>query len=121
MRTDHSKTNEQSGYEQRSDGGEENHYYGGHHQDPQDLAVREGAACEDDRLIRGAEQVKEDPRGEEGEQDEKRERVGEKREGEGEGEEGEVVDAEVGEVLADTGGGLGEVFGAGESGAVDEL
>lgn len=72
-------------------------------------------------MIGGAEEVEEAPCGEEREEKEERERVGDERESEHGGEQGEVVDPEVGGVLPDPGGGLGEVVGSGEGGAVDKL
>lgn len=42
----------------------------------------------------------------------------EERERENESEEGNVIDAEIVEVLADAGGGIREVIGAGKGGAV---
>lgn len=47
--------------------------------------------------------------------------MGKKGDGKGGGEQREVVDAEVAEVLAQAGGGIGEGIGAGEGGAVEEL
>ena len=60
-------------------------------------------------------------RGEEADEEDERERIGEERDCENEWNDGVVVDAEVGEVLADAEGGFGEGLGLRERGAVPEL
>lgn len=121
MDADNGDADEESGYEERSDGGEEDDKQTGDGQDPEGLLVGEGAAEEDEGLVGRAEEVEEEPGGEESEEDKQRERVREEREGEDESDSGEVVDAEVGVVLPHAEGGLGEGFRLGEGGAVGEL
>ncbi|KAH0924989.1 hypothetical protein HID58_017245 [Brassica napus] len=53
-----------------------------HHEPEQRLAIREAAPEDNQRLIRGSEEVEEHPRAEEREEDEEREGVGEEGEGE---------------------------------------
>jgi hypothetical protein len=106
------------GEDDPTDGGEEDDEDGGGDEASERLPVGEGAAEGGERGgVGGAEQVEEAPGGEEREEGGEGEGVGEERDGEGERDEGGVVDAEVGEVLAEAGGGVGEGVRAGERGA----
>ncbi|KAK9289446.1 hypothetical protein L1049_007601 [Liquidambar formosana] len=115
------QSGQESRDENRSDAGEKDDDDAEHDEHAEGFALGEGTAEEDERWIGGAEEVEEEPGGEEAEEEEERERIREEGDAEDEGEEGEVVDAEVGVVLADAEGGLGEGFGSGKCGAVDEL
>ncbi|KAM1353327.1 hypothetical protein PS1_033196 [Malus domestica] len=114
-------THEESGDEDGSNGCEEDDEDGEGGEAQEGLGVRERAAEDDEGLIGGAEEVEEEPGGEEAEEDEEGKRVGEEGNSNGEGENSEVVDAEVGVVLADADGGVGEGFRLGEGGSVEEL
>lgn len=85
------------------------------------LEIGEGAAEENERAIRRAEEIEECPGSEKAGQGDERERIGEERHGEDERNDGVVVDTEVGEILADAEGGIGEGFRFGECGAIGEL
>ncbi|KAK3019508.1 hypothetical protein RJ639_003180 [Escallonia herrerae] len=115
------QSDEQSRNKNGSHAGEEHHNYRRHHQEPENLAIREGPSENHDGLVRRSEDVEEEPRAEEGEEDEQGEGVGEEGEGEDGGKQGHVVDAKVGEVLSNPGGGLGHGVGPGEGRSVDEL
>ena len=121
MNTNDSQSDEYSRDQNRSDAGEEHYNYGGHDEHAKGFAIGECAAEEDQGLIGGAEKVKEEPGTKEAEEGDERERVREKRERKHGGDHGYVVDAEVGEVLADAGRGVGERVGADEGAPVDEL
>uniref|UniRef100_N1QUM3 Uncharacterized protein n=1 Tax=Aegilops tauschii TaxID=37682 RepID=N1QUM3_AEGTA len=105
---DDGAADEHPGDDERRDGGEEEGHDGGDDEPQQRLAVGEGAAEERDGLVGGAEDVEEAPGGEDPEEDEEREGVRQERGGQREGDDGGVVDAEVGEVAAQAGGGVGE-------------
>lgn len=85
------------------------------------LAIGEGTAEENEGRVGGAKKVEVAPGGEEGEQDQEGEGVGDEGDGEDGSDDGRVVDAKVREVLAEAGGGLGEGVRAGEGGAVGEF
>lgn len=72
-------------------------------------------------MVGGAEEVEEEPGGEEADEDEERDRVGYEGESEDESDGCEVIDAEIGVVFADSECGIGEGFGFCESGAVNEF
>jgi hypothetical protein len=121
VRRDKGPADEQPGDDERRDGGEEEQDEGRADEPQQRLAVGEGAAEEDDGLVGGAEEVEEAPGGEEAQEDEEREGVRQERGPQREGDHGGVVDAEVGEVAAQAGGGLGDGLRLGERRAVEEL
>lgn len=114
-------SDQESGDEDGSDGGEEDNEDAERDEAHEGLGVGEGPAQDDEGLIRWTEEVEEEPGGEEADEDDEREGVGEERNGDDEGDDGEVVDAEVGVVLADADGGVGERLGFGECGSVGEL
>uniref|UniRef100_A0A8R7UG51 Uncharacterized protein n=1 Tax=Triticum urartu TaxID=4572 RepID=A0A8R7UG51_TRIUA len=112
------------------EGGEDDGPDGGHEDDErrrrqepaQRLPLGEGLPKGRQRgRVGGAEEVERAPGGEEREQGGERERVRQEGGGEGERDEEGVVDAEVGEVPADAGGGVGEGVRAAERRAVEEL
>jgi hypothetical protein len=121
VRRDEGPADEQPGDDERRDGSEEEQDEGRADEAQQRLAVGEGAAEEHDGLVGGAEEVEEAPGGEEAEEDEEREGVRQERGAEREGHHGGVVDAEVGEVAAQAGGGVGEGVRLGEGRAVEQL
>ena len=121
VRRDEGPADEQPGDDERRDGGEEEQDEGRADEPHQRLAVGEGAAEEDDGLVGGAEEVEEAPGGEEAQEDEEREGVRQERGPQREGDHGGVVDAEVGEVAAQAGGGVGDGVRLGERGAIEEL
>ncbi|TVU27505.1 hypothetical protein EJB05_30121, partial [Eragrostis curvula] len=122
VREDDDGAEGERGEDEGSDGGEEDDEGGGGDEAAEHLLVGEGAAAGGERRrVGGAEEVEEAPGGEQGEERGEGEWVGEERGGEGERDDGGVVDAEVGEVLAEAGGGLGEGLRPRERGAVDEL
>jgi hypothetical protein len=90
-------------------------------QAPEHLLVREGASEGGDRRrVGGAEHVQEAPGGEQREERRQRERMREERRAQGERHHRGVVHAEVGQVLAQAGGGVGQGVRAGERRAVHE-
>jgi hypothetical protein len=103
------------------DGGEEKQDEGRADEPQQRLVVGEGSAEEDDRLVRGAEEVEEAPSGEEAQEDEGQEGVRQERGPQREGDHGGVVDAEVSEVATQAGGGVGERVWLRERRTVEEL
>jgi hypothetical protein len=121
VRRDEGPADEQPGDDERRDGGEEQQDEGRADEPQQRLAVGEGSAEEGDRLVGRAEEVEEAPGGEEAQEDEERERVRQQRGPQREGDHGGVVDAEVGEVAAQTGGGVGEGVRLRERRTVEEL
>ncbi|GAB2272596.1 hypothetical protein Dimus_007418 [Dionaea muscipula] len=121
MGTDKGDSDQEGRDEDGSNTGEEDDEDGEDEEGAEGLTLGEGAAEEDERRVGGAEEVEEDPGGEEGEEEEEGARVGEEGEGEDDGDEGEVVDAEVGVVLPDPLGGVGDGVRLGEGGPVGEL
>jgi hypothetical protein len=122
VRADDGGAEGERGQDERPDGGEEDHEGGGGDERPEHLPVGEGAPeRRDGRRVGGAEEVEEAPGGEEGEERGEGEGVREERGGEGERDDGGVVDAEVGQVLAQAGGGRGEGLRLGERGPVHQL
>ena len=71
MSTDESDSNHESGNEKRSNSGEEYNEDAKDDEDAEGLAVGEGAAEDDERLVSRAEEVEEDPGAEESEKEEK--------------------------------------------------
>ncbi|TKY63567.1 CCR4-associated factor 1 [Spatholobus suberectus] len=114
-------TEHESGDENRANTGEENDEDGERGEKSEGFQIREGSAEKDERLVRGAEEVKESPGGEEAEEEDEGERIGEERNSEDHRNDGVVVDAEVGEVLAHAERGFREGLGFRERGAVHEL
>jgi hypothetical protein len=121
VRRDEGPADEQPGDDERRDGGEEKQDEGRADEPQQRLAVGEGSAEEDDRLVGGAEEVEEAPGGEEAQEDEEREGVRQERGPQREGDHGGVVDAEVSEVATQAGGGVGERVWLRERRTVEEL
>lgn len=115
------ESDQQSRDEERAYAGDEHNDHRQHDEADQGFRVGESAAADDKRLLGRPEEVEERPRAEEGEEDEEREGVREEREGEHNSEQGDVVDAEIGEILADPGVGLGEGVGSGHGAPVQEL
>jgi hypothetical protein len=122
VRADDGGAEGERGEDERADGGEEDDEGGGGDEPPEHLLVGEGAPERGQGWrVGGAEEVEEAPGGEEGKERGEGEGVGEERGGEGERDDGGVVDAEVGQVLPQAGGGLGEGLRLGESGPVHQL
>lgn len=121
MCADDAGTDQKSRDEQRAHRCQEDDEDGEEDEATEGFAVREGAAENDKGLIRGPEEIEESPGREEREEEEEGERVGKKGEGEDDGDDGGVVDAEIGEVLADAGEGVRKGFRAGQGGAVQEF
>lgn len=123
MDTNNGGAEGERGEDDSPDGGQKHDERRGRDEPAQRLAIGERPAEGGEGRGGGrvAEEVEEAPGGEERQEGEERERVGEEGDGEGEGDEGEVVDAEVGEVLPEAGGGGGDGVRAGEGGPVEEL
>ena len=121
MRADHGEADGERRDQQRSDAGDEDDDDGEHDEADERLGVGEGPSEEDQRLVGGLEEVEEGPGGEERDEDKEREGVREEREPEDEGHEGGVIDAEVAEVLADPGVGVGEGLRPREGAPVEQL
>jgi len=120
--THHRGPERERGEDERADGREEDDERGGGDEPAQHLAVGEVAAERGDgRRVGGAEHVEEAPRRQQRQERGQREGVREERRGQAQRGHRGVVDAEVGEVLPETGGGLGQGVWAGESRAVGEL
>lgn len=113
MSTDQRHANHHSRNENRSNIREENHEDAEQDQAPERLAIGEGTPEDNNRLIGGAEEVEEEPRGEEAEEEGEGEGVRHEGEPDDRRRDGEVVDLEVGVVLADADGGLGDRLGFG--------
>ncbi|OIW09007.1 hypothetical protein TanjilG_05983 [Lupinus angustifolius] len=86
--------------------------YRNHRHDAEHGAIVDGASEYDERLV--AEEVEEEPRGDEDDEDDERDRVPEEAEEENEEENDGVVHLEEGEVGWNTGNGVGEAVGEGE-------
>lgn len=110
MSTDKSDSDHESGDQDRSDACQENDDDAGDDEHAEGLPIGESAAEQDKGLISGAEEVKEEPGGEEGEEDDEGDGVGEKREGHNKDDSGEIVYLEVGVVFPDAKNGVGEGF-----------
>lgn len=105
----------------RSDTGKEKDEDAQNDQDTKRLALAECAAEYNERLIGGAKEVEEDPGGEESDEHEERERIGDERESNDDSDDREVIDSEIGVVLADAEGGFGERLRFGEGGSVGKF
>lgn len=121
MSEDDGESEHERGDQDRSNAGEEDDEYAEPDQAPERLSIGKCTAEEDEGLIGGTEEIKEEPRRQETEENEERDRVGKERDGEDAGDDRHVVDAEVGVVLADTEGRVREGLRLGESGAIEEL
>lgn len=121
MDTDNSESDHESGDQERSDAGKEDHKHAEADQAPEGLRIAKRTAKDDKWLIRRTEQVQKEPCREETKEDQQRKRVGEEGNGEDNGDDGEVVDSEIGVILADTKRGLREGLGLGKSGAINKL
>lgn len=121
MNADDGDADDERRHKERSDAGEEDDEDGDDDEEAQGFLVGERPAEEDKGVVGGAEEVEEAPGGEECEEGEEREWVGQERESEHAGEEGQVVDPEVGVVLPEAGGCVGEGIWFGEGGPVDEF
>jgi len=116
------RTERERGEDERAHGREEDDERGRGDEATQHLAVGEGAAERGDgRRVGGAEHVEEAPRRQQRQQRGQRERVREERRGQAQRGDRGVVDAEVGQVLPEAGGGLGQGVWAGERRAVRQL
>lgn len=121
MSNNSSESEHESWDQNRSNAGEEDDEDAEPDQAPEGLGIRECTAKEDERLIRGAEEVEEEPSGEEAKEDKQWDRVCEQRHGKDPGDDGHIVDSEVGVVLADSERGFGKRLWFRESRAVKEL
>lgn len=118
---DDSESKHKRGDQDRSDAGEEDDEDAEPDQAPERLSIGKCTAEEDEGLIGGTEEIQEEPRRQETKENEERDRVGKERNGEDAGDDRHVVDAEVGVILADAEGRVGEGLRLGESRAVEEF
>lgn len=121
MSTNQTSPHHHSRDQDRSDTGEEKDEDAQNDQDTKRLALAERAGEYNERLIGGAEEVEEDPGGEESDEHEERERIGDERESNDDSDDREVIDSEIGVVLTDAEGGFGERLRFGEAGSVGEF
>lgn len=122
MQGNKADTNHKGRDKNRSNTGEEYNNDGGDNQSKEGLAIRELAAEESERGIRGlTEEIEEQPSGEESEEEDEGKRIGEEGNSENGGDDDEVIGAEIGVVLAESESGFGERFGLGEGRAIEEF
>lgn len=120
--TDDRNADHEGGDENGADAGEEDDDDCGDEEDEEHLPIGELATEEGDRWIgRLAEEVEEQPGGEERGQEEKGERVGEEGDGDDGGDDDEVINAVIVVILPDALRGVGDRVRLAEARAVEEI
>ncbi|KAF7825488.1 hypothetical protein G2W53_016652 [Senna tora] len=121
MSTNKGHAHHESRNKNRSDTGKKHHEHGEATQEGQSFKIRESATKNDQRLIRGTEEVEEHPRCEQTHKNDQGERIREERHGKDESNDSIVIDTEVRVVLADAKGGFGKALRFRESCTVNKF
>lgn len=121
MSANNGHTHHESRNKNRSNVGKKDYEQSEATQEGQCLEIRESATKNDQRLIRGTEEVKEHPRSEQTHEDNKREWIRKERNTKDQSNYSIIIDTEVRVVLADPKGGFREALGFREGRTVNEF